>query len=140
MVEVRRLLDCGLVRLLLALRREEAMHVAPVPKHFQGVLGLTIGRLQHQQHDAKIEFHIARVEPVALFQNAHAACRRPVEHLPVGMLAIGKLFQGLAVDRFVRNDPENEAGITVEIAPEDEPELDEDLADPTTEVAAEVGD
>ena len=105
------------MRLLLALGRKETVHIAPVPKHLQRVLGFPVGRLQHQEHDAKVCFHIAGIKPVGLLHNSHTASGSAVECLPVGVLAILHVLQSLGVDRLVRHDPENESGVAVEIAP-----------------------
>ena len=50
--------------------------------------------------------------------DAHAARRGAVEHRAIGVLAVGKVSQRLRVDRLVRDDPENEAGVRLEILPE----------------------
>ena len=73
-----RAVDGGLMRLLFAFGREEAVHVAPVLKHFQGILRLAVRGLQHQQHDAEVGFHVPRIEPVGFLHNLHAPRRRAV--------------------------------------------------------------
>lgn len=105
--------------LLLALGRKEAMHVAPILKHLQGILGFTVGRLQHEKHHAEIGVHVARIEAVGFLHDLHAPCGGAVERLPIGVLTVLEALQGLAVDRLARHDPQNKTHIAVEIAPHD---------------------
>ena len=60
-VEVRRPIQRFRVRLLLTLGREKAVNVAPVAEDLQGFLVFLVRRLQHQEHDAQVGFHVPSV-------------------------------------------------------------------------------
>jgi hypothetical protein len=107
------------VGLLVALIREEPGHVPPVLEHLEGVLGLPVRRLQHQQHDAQAGVHVPGVQLVGLLQQQHPVAREHIEHLPIGVLSLRELALGLGIDRLVGDYPQHEARAAPQVAPED---------------------
>ena len=106
------------MRLDIVLARQKAQHIAPVPEGLELALRLILarGRLQHQQHHAQVRVDVEPGQRRVFFKNFYPPRARDVEHLAVGVVAVRQCLERLAVDRFIRHDPQHQPGVPVQVA------------------------
>ena len=95
--------------------RKERAEAAAVFEDFQRLLVLPRRRRQHQcQHD-QIFRHVFRRETIRLFVNHRAPAAGDVQNLPVGMVAVAQMLNGLPVNLRGRHHPQHEAGLLLPV-------------------------
>ena len=95
--------------------REKRVVAAAVLEHAEGLLGLPVGRGQHEEEDAEVFRDVGGGEAAGLFEDEGAAGGGEVEGLAVGVVAVFQRAERLLVDLRGRHDPEHEAGLAAAV-------------------------
>ncbi len=119
-IEIRDTREQGGVGGGIVFAREKRVVAAAVLEHAERLLGLPVGRGQHEEEHAEVFRDVGGREAAGFFQHEGAAGGGEVERLAVGVVAVLQRAERLLVDLRGRHDPEHEAGLAAAVVDLDE--------------------